>query len=196
MANFGKRPINDAGQAQKTRTPVAMYHDGEQRFERRPYGKIERFVDPVGNVCIVQLSTPGDPKAVETAMRIRNEKHVDGWVEHAKCPMRHGVPSRTPAIEREFKKMPADLREPCGADPKVMSRKDGELYAEKSCPHVEWLIASRRKTEADANEKRNAARIREEKRLADAASLQAAQLEMVKEQLAERKAKKSKGNAE
>lgn len=197
MANFGKRPINDAGQAQKTRMAVAMYHDGEQRLDRRPYGKIERFIDPVGNVITLQLSTPGDPMAVQTALRIRNEKHADGWVEHAKCPLRHGMQHKTPALEREFRKLPPELREACASEPKVMSRKDGELHAEKSCAHIEWLIASRRAEEAKQNKKRNAARIKEEERKTKADKLLQMQTEIAERQLAEQQpVKKQKGAAE
>jgi hypothetical protein len=190
MANFGKRPINDAGHAQQTRAPVAFIHAGEQRLDRRPYGHIERFVDPVGNVITLQLSTPGDPKSSQTSMRVRAEKHADGWIEHAKCPLRHGHHNLSPALSREFEKRPTSIREQCAADPRVMSKKDGELHANESCPHVEWLIASRRKTEADQNRKRNSARVAEEKRKEEAAELQAAQLEMVKEQIEERKTRK------
>src|SRR5690606_27991298 len=101
--------------------------------------KRERFVDPVGNVITLQLATPGDPRAVETTLRIRAEKHNDGWIEHAKCPLRHGLDQVTPAVAREFAKMPADMRMRCESDPKVMSRRDGELHAERGCVHIEWL---------------------------------------------------------
>jgi hypothetical protein len=50
MANFGKRPINDAGQAESLRRPKSFFHDGEERLDRQPYGTKARFVDPVGNV--------------------------------------------------------------------------------------------------------------------------------------------------
>lgn len=194
MGNFGKRPINDANEYKRHTTSV-FYHDGEQRIDRMPYGKRERFVDPVGNVITLQLATPGDPKAVETALRIRAEKHLDGWIEHAKCPLRHGLDQVTPAVSREFAKMPANMRQRCEADPKVMSRKDGELHAEHGCPHVEWLIADRRRREAEQNAKRNSQRIADEKRKAEAAALQEAQLEMVKEQLAERRQRRGKKEA-
>lgn len=190
MANFGKRPINDAGHAEKVRQAVPFFHNGEERLDRRPYGKIERFVDPVGNVITLQVSTPGDPKAVENALRLRNEKHADGWVEHAKCPLRHGINNLTPALEREFKKMPADLRDSCAGDPKVMERIRGELHAKEACPHVEWLIKSRREREAAQALKRNEARIKEEQRKAKADELLQMQTEIAEEQLAERKARK------
>lgn len=195
MANFGKRPINDAA---KYTTPStgkphpSFYYNGEHRIDRRPYGKIERFVDGVGNVITLQLSTPGDPQAVLTANRVRLEKRMDGWVEHAKCPLRHGIQNATPELAREFSKLPADMKSACSADPKVMKREDGELHALDSCCHIEWLIASRRKEEAKQNKKRNEARIRAEEQAQEARDLQAAQLEMVKEQIAERKARKGK----
>jgi hypothetical protein len=195
MANFGKRPINDANEAAKVRASVPFVFNGEQRLDRRPYGHIERFIDPVGNVITLQLATPGDPMAAQTAARVRMEKRNDGWVEHAKCPLRHGIHNSTPALAREFEKRPAALRDQCVADPKVMKRENGELHALESCPHVEWLIADRIKREAKANAGRNKQRAEEEKRKLEAAELQAAQLEMVKEQLEERKARKSKPKA-
>lgn len=191
MANFGKRPINDANEYKK-RTSSVFYHDGEQRIDRRPYGFCERFVDGVGNVITLQLATPGDPRAQETILRIRAEKHNDGWIEHAKCPLRHGLDQVTPAVSREFARMPADMRQRCESDPKVMSRKNGELHAEYGCKHIEWLIKDRIAREAEQNAKRNSSRVAEEKRKAEAVALQEAQLEMVKEQLAERKARKTK----
>lgn len=195
MANFGKRPINNAGHAQKVRQAVAFYHGGELRLDRRPYGKIERFVDPVGNVITLQMATPGDAKARDTELRLRAEKHADGWVEHAKCPLRHGTRNVTVALQREFAKMPKDIGPECTTDPKVMERVNGDLHALNGCPHIEWLIASRRATEAAAAAKRNEKRAKDEKRAAEAAELQAMQLEIVKEQVEERKARKREKKA-
>lgn len=195
MANFGKRPINDAAKYQTGTNGQKLpefWFEGELRIDRQPYGNKQRFVDPVGNVITLQISQPGDPKAAETANRIRMEKRMEGWLEHARCPLRHGGHLATRDLEREFKKMPSALRDPCASDPKVMTRENGELHAQRSCPHVEWLIADRVAREKIQNEKRNKARILEEKRKAEAAELQAMQLEMVKEQVKEHKARKGK----
>lgn len=189
MANFGKRPINDANAYRTGGTEFSF--KGERRIDRRPYGKIERFVDSVGNVCTIQLSTPGDPQAAQTAMRKRAELHRDGWIEHAKCPLRHGHDNITPAVSREFAAMPANLRTRCERDPKVMDRVNGELQALESCQHIEWLITDRVRREAEQNAARNTQRVAEEKRKSEAEALQAAQLEMVKEQLEERRRKKA-----
>lgn len=194
MANFGKRPINDAN-AYKTQTTSVFYHAGEQRIDRRPYGKCERFVDAVGNVITMQLATPGDPKAVETAMRLRAEKHKDGWVEHAKCPLKHGTRYSSVIAERDFKNLPADLRTDCASDPKVMTKRDGELHAEHGCEHIEWLISYRVEKEKAERAKRNKQQIAAEKRKEEADALQAAQLEMVKEQLEDRKTRKREKKA-
>jgi hypothetical protein len=213
MANFGKRPINDAN-AYKTQTSSVFYHGGEQRIDRRPYGKCERFVDAVGNVITFQLATPGDPKAMETAMRLRAEKHKEGWVEHAKCPLKHGTRYSSPIAERDFRQMKPgrvvfkdgndsskdkiiDVPDgDCAVDPKVMSRtRNGELQADFGCPHVEWLIAYRVDKEKTENAKRNSQRAAAEKRKEEADALQAAQLEMVKEQLEERKTRKREKKA-
>jgi hypothetical protein len=199
MANFGKRPINDAARystPSSGRPHPSFFYGGELRIDRRPYGKVERFIDSVGNVITLQLSTPGDPRAAETANRMRMEKRAEGWVEHAKCPLRHGIQNATPALTREFAKMPSALRDQCISDPKVMKRENGDLHALESCPHVEWLIAARRAEEAKQAAKRNAARVKAEKQAEEARELQAAQLEMVKEQIAERKARKKKPEGE
>lgn len=194
MAKYGQLPVNDTAQAQRARAPVSIYHDGEQRLDRRPFGKIERFVDPVGNVITVSLAFAGDPHATETANRKRLQLHAEGWVEHTKCPFKHGARARVTGLDKEFKKMPP-LAE-CTTDPAPMRVVDGEKHAQKACDHIEWLITDRRKREAEQMKKRNAARIREEERKSKQDELLQMQSELAEEQLAERKARKKKALTE
>lgn len=192
--NWGRTPVTNADDLRLTQTKYLVdIADGtEERIDRRPQGKVERFVDPAGNIVSLQLYGHGDSKRNETMVRERAQFHAKGFVEHSKCPLKHGTRHANPATGREFAKMPASLEGECKHDPKVMSRKDGDLYAEKGCPHIEWLIDFRVKKEADARKKLNASRDAQEKREAEKLELQAAQLEMVKEQLAERKARRPK----
>jgi glucose dehydrogenase len=71
-----------------------------------------------------------------------------------------------------------------------MERREGELHAIQSCPHIEALITYRVTKEAEQAKKRNEKRILLEQQDAERVALQAAQLEMVKEQIEERKAAK------
>lgn len=191
MANFGRRPITDAT---KPRPQSTYYYDGEERLDRRPQGKhVERFVDPAGNVVSLQLAGDGDPQRAMTVDRVRMEKRRDGFVEHAKCPLRHGTHVAAGVTGKDFadllKSKPA-LATPCGADKKTMERRDGDLHAVESCPHIEALIDFRVTRERIQNEKRNAARLLDEKRNAEKRELESIQLEMAKEQIEERKAQR------
>lgn len=161
MANWGRRPITDAG---KPLPSVTYLFNGEERIDRRPIGRVERFVDPQGNVCNLQLAGDGDPNKAQRADVNRTQYHRDGFVEHAKCPLRHGLHLHAGVIKKDFSTLPDGLGDPCTADPKVMTKVAGDLVAQESCPHVEWLITSRREKEAAQAKKRNAARIAQEKR--------------------------------
>lgn len=210
--NWGKTPVTNAdnrvGQTQVTYlAPNAEGLGHEERIDRRPLGKVERFVDPQGNVCNEQLYTSGEPNRSQTEINKRSALHRKGYVEHAKCPLKHGTRHSSPQTTKDFSKMPTscvlDKGKPterlleiptveCKHDPKVMSRRDGELYAETACPHIEWLIHFRREQQADAVAKRSAHTAEAKRREQEERELKAAQMELVKEQLAERKARKPK----
>ena len=189
MATFGRRPITDAG---GPKPEITYFHDGEERIDRRPLGRVERFVDPQGNVMSLQLSAAGDPVRTVTADRMRLQYRRDGFVEHAKCPLRHGTHLMAGKIAKDFSAMPASMSEPCDSDPRTLVRRGHELHATDGCPHIEWLIAYRVQKEADQAKKRNANRIAQEKRDAEKAELERLQLEMAKEQIEERKTRKAR----
>ena|ERR1044072_1889188 len=210
--NWGKTPVTNAdnriGQTQVTYlAPNAEGLGYEERIDRRPLGKVERFVDPQGNVCNEQLYTAGDPHRAQTEISKRNQLHRKGFVEHAKCPLKHGTRHSSPQSTKEFAQMPTSCvlekgkpterhldipTSECKHDPKVMTRKDGDLYAGTACPHIEWLIEYRRQQQADAVAKRSAHTVEAKRREQEERELKAAQIELVKEQLAERKARKPK----
>lgn len=194
MGNFGRRPITDAGKGQPKLT--YMFKD-EERLDRRPQGRVERFVDPDGGVMSLQLASDGDPVRKQTEDKMRMSYRRKGFVEHAKCPLRHGHHLFAGVIAKDFSKMPDDLKNrACDSDPKVMKKVGHDLYAQNACPHIEWLIQSRKEYKASQDAKRNESRIADEKRKKEAAELQAAQLEMVKEQIEERRARKPKAKPE
>lgn len=193
MANFGRKTIT---QADKPRPDITYFFNGEERIDRRPQGRrVERFVDPVGNVVSLQLAGDGDPAPVATADRVRMEKRRDGFIEHAKCPLRHGTHMAAGQTQKDFVAMfkaNPGLAEPCAGDKKTMERRDGDLYAVTACPHVEALIAYRVKKEADQNAKRNAARIKQEERDEAKRRVEMELLELAKDNVAERKARRGK----
>lgn len=197
MANFGRRPIS---KADGPKPHVNYYFDGEQRTDRRPQGRyVERFVDPNGNVVSLQLAGDGDPQRAQRIEIRRFELRRDGFVEHAKCPVRHGTHMATGQTSKDFAAMfkaKPGLATGCNADKKTMERRDGELHAIEACPHVEALISYRVAKEAEQAKKRNEKRIKAEQADAERLALQAAQLEMVKEQIEERKAAKKNRKAD
>ena len=160
MGKFGRQPINDAGKGAPRQT---YYFAGEERIERRPSGKVERFVDAQGNVVGLALVSLGDPNPEATTIRNRTRYHNDGHVEHAKCPLRHGIRFLSKAIEADFVELPSELALPCDADPVIMTRDRRRLMAGKACPHIEWLIEFRREREREQNERRNRNRVEQER---------------------------------
>jgi hypothetical protein len=194
MSNWGRRPITDAGKAKAKPPHITYMFEGEERIDRRPLGRVERFVDPQGNVMSLQLAGDGDPMRQMTADRLRMQYRRDGFVEHAKCPYRHGT-ALTPGTQtaKDFGKLTEAGMSvaPCQADPKTLINSGGDLHATKACSHIEALIAHRMKAAAAQNKKQNAARIAQEKRDEEKRELERLQLEMAKEQIEERKARKA-----
>jgi hypothetical protein len=190
VANFGRRPITNADKPR----PIQNYiYAGEERIDRRPQGKVERFVDKEGNVVSIQLAGDGDSRAFETATRIRRQQHIKGSIEHAKCPLRHGTHLTAGRIQRDFSLLPENLREPCAADKKTLVKRGGEIHAVEGCPHVEWLIAERRRQHQENYEKRNHKQIEAERREADKRELEDLKLAAEREALlAQKRGGKSK----
>lgn len=171
---YGKTPIVNAD---KAKPQITYVFAGEQRTDRRPEGRVERWVDVVGNICNLQMSSTGDPNGFSTVERKRLQYRRDGFIEHAKCPLRSGAHTFTGPIASDFAQMPAHLRDACPEDPRVMTKSGGELHAGHACDHVEWLITHRRAATAAENAKRNANRVDTEAIIARRHELESLQLE-------------------
>lgn len=173
MASISKSFGYNVGKGGDPTKPRPITYKGERRSEKWPRGVTERFVDLQGNVVTQQLIGPGLPATTDAINSARTILHdakneggtVQGFVEHGKCPLRHGIRHLSPLLEDEFAAMPAELQRPCAEDPSTARAvRDGRgklkhiEYAE-ACPHVEWLIQSRREREA---ERLAARRVRQE----------------------------------
>jgi hypothetical protein len=118
-----------------------------------------------------------------TMDRKRMEYRRDGFIEHAKCPLRHGTHLMAGPIAKDFSALPDNLREACDGDPRTLVRSGHDLHAQNGCPHVEWLISYRVNKEKLQNEKRNATRIAQEKREAKRRKIEDIQLQKAEVEL-------------
>ncbi len=163
MASFSRSAVHNAGK-RDPKVPRTVFYKGERRSERWPSGVIERFVDLQGDVVTVQMVPPGIPATEELIARQRSSLHgkrngdrsVQGFVEHDKCPLRHGARHRSPMLEEEFTALPDDLQRPCTSDPTVATRTRKGLEYGDACPHILWLMESRRAAEAIRRDSRRA----------------------------------------
>ncbi len=194
MANFGQRTIHDASKNPKG-PRAAFRRNGEKQLEIRPAGIVERMVDPSGHIMSIQLSSGGAPNPLQNAEIERRKKHLEGFVEYGRCPIRSGIRHDFPLIGNDITEMLLDLPEsqhgPCAADPKVVvkSPKGGFEWA-GGCHHIEALRAYRTALKAEENASRNASRVELERQAAEKNELVAIQLQTAKEQLAQTRAKR------
>jgi hypothetical protein len=188
--NWGRTPIANADKRHATQISymAGEGEDAEERIDRRPMGKVERFVCPQGGVMSLVMFSEGDPKRAETEQRNRAAYHRKGFVEHAKCPIRTGTRHSSDKTARDFAKMPASLAGECKHEIRTMKKIDGVLHIDKGCPHIEWLITYRQQKDAKDYEKRNAQLVAAEKRRATNDKLAEAQATALVELMAERKA--------
>jgi hypothetical protein len=196
---YGKRPLNNALEY-PIRNGNGIGFDvrfkGERRTEKKPFGRLARYVDPNGHVMILQTSTPGHAvgehqrDANEKAMRVA--KVLAGWVPHGECPLLHDTQRATKDLAEEFASMPEDLRVPCEHDPKTYERIAGQMHAQESCPHVEWLILDRRRRQEEELARMYPDRAALQRLEAERRELHSAQVEVTRAQLAEVRESKSK----
>lgn len=161
MGSLSKSLAHDAGKRPKPETPRVVVYNGERRSEKYVSGTADRFVDLQGNVVEVVLVPPGTPKTPAGVELRRQQLHnmrnadgtVRGFIEHGKCPLRHGLTAQIPALAAEFDEIfavtPGLSKSACSSDPKTVSvdARGIRTYAD-GCPHVEALIAHRSSTEA------------------------------------------------
>lgn len=196
--NWGRTPVTNADKRGSTQAKYLVEVDGgtEERIDRRPMGKVERFVDPDGGVVSLQLYAEGDAQRHQSEIRMRAMYHRKGFVEFAKCPIKHGTRNSSPVAAKDFAKLEKSKDAPaateCKHDPKVMERRDGDLYAVASCPHIEALIKFRRAKAAEAYRKRNAAHVKADEVRATRAEFEAAQAKALNELLTQNKKSRTK----
>lgn len=154
MASLSKGYAFNAGKRDPLKSRAVTYK-GERRAEKWPSGRVDRFVDLHGNVVFRQLVAPGVPPTEERINAARNRAHADstiihgdliqGFIEHGKCPLKHGVRYLTPALEAEFSAMPESLQRPCSDEKPTATRgAKGSIELHDGCCHIDWLIKSRR----------------------------------------------------
>ena len=153
--NYSKNPATDASKV-RTQTQVRYFVEGpdglEERIDRRPMGKVERFVDREGNVVQSPMFVEGDQHKTETERRNRANLHAKGFVELAQCPISSGAQK----YAHEFLKMPEHLREQCRTAPRLFEKRGRDVFAHNGCAHVQWLQEYRREEAAKAYALRNA----------------------------------------
>jgi hypothetical protein len=128
---------------------------GERRIVKRPEGRrVEQFVDLQGNVVWIQLLQLGTNHGDDAIDKKRMEMRRLGFVEYAKCPVKHGVRHSTPQIEQEFEELPDKMQRPCTDDPTIHEVKGKNVHVHDACAHIEWLIADRRRRAAEERDLR------------------------------------------
>lgn len=175
MGSISKSYGYDVGRGGDPAKPQRVVYKGERterRGQKAPRGIVERFVDLQGNVVSEQLVGPGVPATPDAVARARTILHAKknshgtahGFIEHGKCPLRHGANLRNKATEEEFAQIFAanpELARPCPSDPTPPRRvRDGagniELHCDDGCPHIEALIKLRRENHARLSKRQHA----------------------------------------
>lgn len=138
--------------------------DGRQRSEkriiRRPEGRVvEEWVDRQGNVVWIPLQLHGTNGGPDEVVARRNQLNGQGFIRASRCPLKHGTRFANDRLELEFGAMPdehegEELQRPCAEDPVMYVRRGAHEHAGDPCPHVRWLIASRRLRAAEEAELR------------------------------------------
>lgn len=189
--NLSKNPATNAGKlhASTRATYFVETADGiEERMERKPQGRVERFVDKDGNVVALSMYGEGDQRKPETERRNRGNWHAKGMIELGQCPLVTGTQQYA---TRDFIKMPASLREPCKHTPRIFEKVGRDIYAKDPCPHVKWLIEHRRVESAKGYAIRNAHVAAADKARKDEADLRKLQADLIREQIAETQTKRT-----
>jgi hypothetical protein len=189
----GKFPVSDALQYpinNGTGTAMSIVHKGERRKEKKAFGKLVRMVDPCGGVMVLQVSLPGDSKRDETEKRVLDKKKRAAWMRLDECPLRHTQTNRD--VLEELASLPPELRQPCGADPKLAERIAGEAHLLEGCPHVEHLAKTRRQRQIDERNRERPGAAERERLEQEQRELHSLQLEAARLQVAEVRAKRGK----
>lgn len=179
MANLSRANVHDVLRNKPRERTVTRTEGGktERRIIKRPEARDARqFIDLQGNVVWLKLLALGTNHGVDHIDTMLSKHKREGFVEHAKCPLRHAYPAFDERFEEEFSELPPELQKPCKADPKVHQKQGKRTIATDACPHVEWLIKLRFDREAEARELRAT-------KIETTASIEKQKLEVAEKQL-------------
>jgi hypothetical protein len=132
--------------------PRIVFYKGQRRRMLWPAGTVERFVNLQGTVVQSVLVPPGVPASKEGLAQARAKLHahkttdgdVVGFIEHAKCPLKTGVADLDPVIAEEMERVRAACGPACKEHPVTFKKTAKGIEYFDSCPHIQWLIESRR----------------------------------------------------
>lgn len=158
MGSISRANVHDVLKNKPHSRPIiALSSDGkkkEAREVKRPEGRVvEQMVDPQGNVVWIKLLALGTNHGPDEAVRRRHEHRQLGFLEYHKCPLRHGTHNDT-RFAQELAVLPSELEKECPEDPVIHTRRAGVNYEHEACPHIQWLIESRRAAEEKRRELR------------------------------------------
>lgn len=151
MGRIDKAYVYNAGQRDHTK-PKIVYYKGERRRQLWPAGTVERFVNLQGTVVQSVLVPPGVPASKELVAQARAKLHakkttdgdVVGFIEHGKCPLKTGVADLDSVIADECERMREECGPACKEHPVTFRKTAKGIEYFDSCPHVQWLIKTRR----------------------------------------------------
>jgi hypothetical protein len=164
MGRLDTSYVYNAGQRDHTK-PRIIYYKGERRRQLWPAGTVERFVNLQGSVVQAVLVPPGVPASKEALAQARAKLHahkttdgdVVGFIEHSKCPLKTGVADLDETIADECERMRNAVGPACKEHPVTFKKTSKGIEYFDGCPHVQWMIAERRKihkAKVDARMKR------------------------------------------
>lgn len=182
MGKLSQSYAHNAGARQPDKPRIVMYK-GQKRKHLYPSGKVERFVNLQGTVVEIPLVPSGVPPTAEAVASARARLHkmkshdgdVEGFIEHSRCPLRHGTRELSDSLREEFAALPANLQTPCKADPVTWQKNGKTIEYFDSCPHVQAIIESRR---AKHKERTNARRFKQKTAL----QMEQEKVELMKQQ--------------
>jgi hypothetical protein len=206
MGRLDKAYVHNAGKRDPAK-PQTIFYGGKRRKQIYPSGTVERMVNLQGTVVQMMLVPPGVPVTPEAVAskrtKLKLEKthdgDVQGFIEHAKCPLINGTRHLTPLISAEFDKLPQNLQSPCKEHPVTFKRTAKGIEYFDGCPHIEWLIQGRRalhKTKTDARRKRQKSVLQMEQEKVDLMREQAEATTKILERVADRLDKPRKATPE
>lgn len=164
MGSFDKAYVYNAGKRDHTK-PAIIYYKGERRRQLWPAGTVERFVNLQGSVIQCVLVPPGVPASKEAVAQARAVFHakkngdgdVVGFIEHGRCPLKSGVADLDERIADECEQMRTACGPACKEHPVTFKKTAKGIEYFDGCPHIQWLIESRRakhKAKVEARMKR------------------------------------------